>query len=394
MINSQKKGFVLVCNKNGELDAVIKDDYNIFSSKKNNFYDFFEQDTRYEVEGFLDKINSYKSFYENEIRISEKQKLQNFYFAGAPYNDNAIIIGSIKEDFYYYCNQMRQSLSRDLKFLDELCDFDRKEEINESFIESSNENTDYKSSVHALQQQLDQKEKALKNKILELEQFAHIVSHDLKAPLSQSKLIVHLLDKKLRSQANNKEILELFDMLVISTNHMSDLIDSIQRYSKSGYLDQQLSFFNLTDLFKEIIGNLVIPAKMKISFDQNLPVIYANRQRLNQVLFQLVSNAIRFHHKADGHITMKFQELEEFYSFEIVDDGPGIPEEHHQKIFEIFNRTNLRSNRSGSGVGLSIAKKLVEEGGGILSLDSKVGRGSNFKFIWPKWNGFVPQTAF
>lgn len=382
MINSRKKGFVLVCNKSGELGSVIKDDYNIFSDKKTNFYDFFEQDSYPEVRSFLDKIYDYNSVYEDAINIKGNDHPHNFYLAGAPYDNDAIIIGSSKEDFVYYCNAMKQSLTRDLKFLDELCSF---------------ENPDAQASpadaaIPPLQQQLAQKEKALQNKILELEQFAHIVSHDLKAPLSQSKLIVHLLDKKLRLEQDNKEVLELLDMLVISTNHMSDLIDSIQRYSKSGYLDQQLSSFNLSALFGEVINNLVVPSRMLITYDEDLPQIYANRQKLYQIVFQLVSNALRFHHKASGNIVIKFGELEEFYSFEIIDDGPGIPEEYHQSIFEIFNRANLRNNKSGSGVGLSIAKKLVEEGGGIMSLESKVGSGSNFKFIWPKWNGLVPES--
>lgn len=392
MVNSQKKGFVLVCNKNGELDSVIKDDYNIFSEKKNNFYDFFEQDTQYEVKTFLDKIYNYRSFFDNVIKIKEKDHPQQFYLAGAPFDNNAIIIGSSKDDFLYYCKEMKHSLSKDLKFLNELCEFNNQEERKDGTAVSSNENPT-SASIETLQQQLALKGKALKNKTLELEQFAHIVSHDLKAPLSQSKLIVHLLDKKLRMEQNNKEILELFDMLVVSTNHMSDLIDSIQRYSKSGYLDQQLSYFDLTDLLKQIISGLLVPQKMTITFDENLPLIYTNRQRLYQVLFQLISNAIRFHHKSKGTITIKFEELEEFYSFEIIDDGPGIPEEYHQRIFEIFNRTNLRSTKSGSGVGLSIAKKLVEEGGGILSVDSKVGSGSKFKFIWPKWNGLMPDNV-
>ncbi len=392
MIESRKKGFVLVCDKNGELDSVIKDDYNIFSDKKTNFYDFFEQDSQYEVRRFLNKIYDDNASYGNVIKIEEFQNPHNFCLAGAPYDSNAIIIGSSKEDFEYYCKEMKQSLSKDLKFLDELCSLNRP--VDERFNTTSSVG-EVAPSLHnveipTLQKKLAQSEKALKNKILELDQFAHIVSHDLKAPLSQSKLIVHLLEKRLRMEQNNKEILELFDMLVISTNHMSDLIDSIQRYSKSGYLDQKLSNFELAHLFDEVINDLPVPPNMVVTYGQDLPVIYANRQKLYQVLFQLVGNAIRFHHKANGNIEIKFEELEEFYSFEVVDDGPGIPEDYHQNIFEIFNRINFRSNKSGSGVGLSIAKKLVEEGGGILSLDSKVGSGSNFKFIWPKWNGLVP----
>ena len=392
MIDSRKKGFVLVCNKNGELDSVIKDDYNIFSDKKTNFYDFFEQDSQFEVRNFLDRIYDHDAPFGNVIKIKVFQNPHNFCLAGAPYDSNAIIIGSSKENFDYYCNEMKQSLSKDLKFLDKLCSLNSTSR-EEAAPQSDEVSTPSGSAeLQSLQQKLAQSEKALKNKTMELDQFAHIVSHDLKAPLSQSKLIVHLLEKRLRSETANREILELFDMLIISTNHMSDLIDSIQRYSKSGYLDQKLTSFQADSLFDEVVDDLPVPPNMVVTYGRDLPVIYANRQKLYQVLFQLVSNAIRFHHKANGNIEIKFEELEEFYSFEIIDDGPGIPEDYHQSIFEIFNRINLRSHKSGSGVGLSIARKLVEEGGGILSLDSKVGTGSNFRFIWPKWNGLVPGT--
>ncbi len=393
MINSRKKGFVLVCKKSGKLDSVIKDDYNIFSDKKNNFYDFFEQEFQYEIRTFLDKIYSYQSPYEDVVSVKEFEHPQNFYLAGAPYDNNAIIVGSTKEDFNHYCWELRQSLSRDLKFLDKLCIQNNGAEAQSPIATDGLQSTADISEIQALQSRLEEKEKALKNKSLELEQFAHIVSHDLKAPLSQSKLIVHLLEKNLSGEHENKEVLKLFNMLVSSTNHMADLIDSIQQYSKSGYLNQQLSNFTLSGLLDEVVNKLTMTRdNILVSYDQDLPIIYANRQKLYQIFYQLISNAIRFHHKESGNIAVKFEELDEFYSFEIIDDGPGIPEEYHQSIFEIFNRTNLRSTKSGSGVGLSIAKKLVEEGGGVLSLDSKVGSGSNFRFIWPKWNGLVPES--
>lgn len=381
MVNNDNKGFVLVCKRSGALDSVIRDDYNIFSGNRNNIYDFFEQDYKSELEKFLYKVHDFRSYLENSIKIKEKNDNSNFYLAGAPYYENAIIIGSSTDDFSDLFDEVQENLISDTEVVEQVSG----EEACVSNIDNSaNPQNISISQFKELQDRLELKEIALINKNKELEQFAHIVSHDLKAPLSQSKLIVHLLSKELQKENYNKEITELFKMLIVSTNHMSDLIDSIQLYSKSGFLVQELSHFNLSDVISDVLEKLRTPQGVTIEYDKNLPEIYGNKLHLHQVLLQLISNAIRFHHKSEGKISITFKDEDDLFVFEVIDDGPGIPEDYHQRIFEIFNKSHLRSEKEGSGVGLSIVKKLVEGAGGAISLDSKVGRGSNFKFIWPK----------
>lgn len=380
MINNANKGFVLVCKKSGALDSVIRDDYNIFSSKGNSFYEFFDQENKSDLKNFLSDVHDFRSIFNNKLKIKEQDQLTNFYIAGAPYFSNAIIIGSPQDEFSDFYYEVKEKLATELNDLDQIVD--------EKFIIRSNEKAGAEDSnfitLQESKNRLRLKEKALHNKDKELEHFAHIVSHDLKAPLSQSKLIVHLLGKKIREGNYSKDILELFDMLLLSTNHMSDLIDSIQLYSKSGYLVQEFSHFSLSDLLAEVVSKIDVPAGFDIQFEQNLPLIYSNKMHLFQVLLQLIRNGIRFHHKSEGNIFINFSEEQYQFNFEVIDDGPGIPEEYHQRIFEIFNNSNLRSEKVGTGVGLSIVKKLIEASGGTISLDSKVGRGSNFKFSWPK----------
>lgn len=380
MINNANRGFVLVCKKSGVLDSVIRDDYNIFSSNGNSFYEFFDQENKSDLKNFLSNAHDSRSVFNSKLKIKEQDQLTNFYIAGAPYFSNAIIIGSPLDEFSNFYYEVKEKLASELNDLDQIVD--------EKFIVHSSGKTATEESnfmtLQELKNQLLLKEKALYNKDKELEHFAHIVSHDLKAPLSQSKLIVHLLGKKIREGSFSKDVLELFDMLLLSTNHMSDLIDSIQLYSKSGYLVQEDSHFDLSDLLAEVVSKIDVPTGFDIRFDQNLPVIYSNKMHLYQVLLQLIRNAIRFHHKREGNISIDFSEEQYLFTFEVIDDGPGIPDEYHQRIFEIFNKSNSRSDKVGTGVGLSIVKKLIEVNGGSISLDSKVGRGSNFKFSWPK----------
>lgn len=382
MVNNDNKGFVLVCKKSGALDSVIRDDYNIFSGKRNNIYDFFEQDYKSELEKFLYKVHDFRSYLENAIKIKEKDKNSNFYLVGAPYYENAIIIGSSTEDFHDFFEEVQENFSPELENPPQV--IEKSPNAHDENLLNLESNTASVSQIEELKAQLELKEIALINKNKELEQFAHIVSHDLKAPLSQSKLIVHLLNKKLQEEEYNKDVAELFKMLVVSTNHMSDLIDSIQLYSKSGFLVQELSSFDLAESIEEVLKQAQVPPGIVITYDQNLPDIYGNKPHLQQVLSQLIGNAIRFHHKSAGNISIKFSDMGDVFKFEVIDDGPGIPEEYHERIFEIFNKSHLRSEKEGTGVGLSIVKKLVEGAGGAVSLDSKVGKGSNFKFVWPK----------
>ena len=105
---------------------------------------------------------------------------------------------------------------------------------------------------------------------------------------------------------------------------------------------------------------------------------------LQQVLLNLIGNAIKHHDKKEGHIEVAVKIGIQHYTFSVKDDGPGIPPEFHEKIFQMFQTLKPRDQVEGSGMGLAMVRKYVELAGGTLHLESSVGHGSTFSFTWPK----------
>ncbi|PSF38003.1 hypothetical protein C7H19_08050 [Aphanothece hegewaldii CCALA 016] len=119
-----------------------------------------------------------------------------------------------------------------------------------------------------------------------------------------------------------------------------------------------------------------------------MPLIVAKRLLLTQVFSNLISNAIKHHHRPDGQIIVSATEKGDGYEFIISDDGPGIAPEHHEKIFGIFQTLKAKDTKDSTGIGLSIVKKILETEGGAIVLESELGMGTTFRFTWPK----QPQT--
>ncbi|WP_373545994.1 ATP-binding protein [Chamaesiphon sp.] len=103
-----------------------------------------------------------------------------------------------------------------------------------------------------------------------------------------------------------------------------------------------------------------------------------------QVFTNLISNAIKHHHRADGSIHISGRDLGEFYEFAIADDGPGIAPEQHERIFEIFQAVNPQNRSDSTGIGLSIVRKIIETEGGTIRVESQIGTGTTFYFTWPQ----------
>ncbi len=139
---------------------------------------------------------------------------------------------------------------------------------------------------------------------------------------------------------------------------------------------------DVASLLDDVINDLSVPDKFKIEVAPGMPTLHIARLPLFQVFANLIDNAIRFHHQPDaGQLTISMQALDtHHYEFSITDNGPGIATEYHDKVFQIFQTLNARDTLESTGVGLTIAKKIVEELGGKISLDSAEGEGATFRF--------------
>lgn len=216
----------------------------------------------------------------------------------------------------------------------------------------------------------------------ELDQFAYIVSHDLKAPLRGISNLSDWIAEDLGPDIT-PDIKNNIDSLKSRVSRMQNLIDGILSYTRAGKVKVNYEQVELDKLVREIITVLSIPERFEVIITKNLPVVTSNSTLLEQVFTNLISNAIKYHDKPQGTITIQYEEDAKFYQLSVTDDGPGIPQEYHEKIFGIFQTLQARDKKESTGVGLAIVKKIIEEQGGSIWVESP-GEGSSFIFTLPK----------
>ncbi|MDX2242291.1 MAG: PAS domain-containing protein [Leptolyngbyaceae cyanobacterium bins.302] len=217
----------------------------------------------------------------------------------------------------------------------------------------------------------------------ELDQFAYVVSHDLKAPLRAITNLAVWLEEDLMEQIppENQHQLQLMRSRV---SRMEALINGLLEFSRVGRVEARIEPVRVEELVQEIVDSLAPPDSFTIEIAPNLPVLTTRRLLLGQVFANLISNAIKHHDRPNGNISISGQDKEAFFEFAVTDDGPGIAPQFHAKAFTIFQTLNARDSQENTGVGLSIFKKIIETEGGSIHLDSDVGQGTTFRFTWLK----------
>jgi light-regulated signal transduction histidine kinase (bacteriophytochrome) len=165
---------------------------------------------------------------------------------------------------------------------------------------------------------------------------------------------------------------------------MYTLIDAVLQYSKAGRTEEKIVQVNLNDFIPEIIDMLVPPENISITIENTMPVIECAETHVMQVFQNLLSNAIKYMDKPKGQIKIGCAEEDCFWKFSVTDNGPGIEEKHFENIFKMFQALSVSEEFEGTGVGLTIAKKIVELYGGKIWVESIIGKGSTFFFTLPK----------
>jgi two-component system sensor kinase FixL len=161
-------------------------------------------------------------------------------------------------------------------------------------------------------------------------------------------------------------------------------LKGVLQYSRIGRVTENRVEIKLNELVPEIIETLNAPPGIHITIENQLPVVVSEPTRIRQVFENLLSNAVRFMGKTDGSVKVGCTEEDRFWKFSVSDTGPGIDQQHFEKIFRLFQTLQAKDQFESTGVGLTIAKKIVELYGGKIWLTSKVGQGSTFYFTLPK----------
>ena len=239
-----------------------------------------------------------------------------------------------------------------------------------------------KDSVLTANLMLAQTMQALEQRNAELDQFAYVTSHDLKAPLRAIANLATWIEEDLEDQLPEENV-EQLELMKNRVHRMEALINGLLQYSRIGRTHQSSEQVDVAKLLKEVINSL--PSKgFGIAIAPNMPIIQAKRTSLFHVFSNLIGNAIKHHHRQSGTIEISVKDVGNAYQFAVKDDGPGIAAAFHEKIFTIFQTLRARDELESTGIGLSLVQKIILAEGGEIQLSSEEGKGATFRFTWPK----------
>ncbi|WP_298497689.1 ATP-binding protein [uncultured Algibacter sp.] len=236
---------------------------------------------------------------------------------------------------------------------------------------------EYEERIKAQEKKKEELLKSLSIQNEELNEYAHVVSHDLKAPLINIHTLVSwFMDDNKESLAENS--LKPLHQVLFNVEKMDFLIKGILDYSTIDKLEQEDKLVDFNLIIKEVLQTLLIPNHIQITIQDNLPSLYGNTWRFKQVFQNLIQNAVKYSDKENGIVEVGYLDKDTHYEFFVKDNGIGINENYFDKIFKVF--TKLESTGSSSGIGLSIVKKIINYYNGSIWLESKQNIGTTFYF--------------
>ncbi|MDB4172397.1 PAS domain S-box protein [Flavobacteriaceae bacterium] len=284
------------------------------------------------------RLKGISDTYEVNVQVKGGQK-KHWLISGAPrYNEKGQVIGSIGIHLditeQYELSEQKEQLLKDL--------------------ESSNEG---------------------------LQEYAHIVSHDLKSPLRSISALASWLEEDFGDKLGPAGLSQL-NLMQDKIASMDQLITGILRYSSIGSEKARFEICPTLELIQQLKATIYWPEQIALRFNGTMPSIKADKTQLQQLFQNLLSNAISHLDKPKGQIEIGYNDLGDLHEFSVKDNGIGIPKAYKEKIFEIFE--TLESGKGSSGIGLSIVKKIVQLHGGTIWVKSEYGAGATFYFTIKK----------
>ena len=244
--------------------------------------------------------------------------------------------------------------------------------VMEKFGVSLQASSDYEEQMRLL--------KRLERNNKDLNDYAHVVSHDLKSPLRNIHSLVQWIQEDLDSDQPEQAVTHM-PHIYSSLEKMDGLIAGILRYSNLRESQENAAKINLNELIDEVKTMVQIPEGVDIKI-QELPEIRADRLRMSQLFQNLMDNALTALKRSGDRLEIGYTDQGSYYEFFVKDNGPGIAKAHQEKVFQVFQKLDADSTKSG--IGLAIVSRIVEDHGGQIRLESREGEGAAFYFTHPK----------
>ncbi len=217
-----------------------------------------------------------------------------------------------------------------------------------------------------------------------LEQFAYVASHDLQEPLRVMSNFSQLLEKRYKDKLD-QDANEFIEFIVDAAKRMQKLITDLLAYSRIGKKDIAETEEDLNKMVQKILDGMAATLESSggtVTYD-TLPALRVHATSIMQVFQNLIGNALKFHEKLPPRVHISARKDGEEWIFSVRDNGLGIEPQYHERIFQIFQRLHSKEEYSGTGIGLSICKKIVTNYGGRIWVESEHGKGSTFYFTIP-----------
>ena len=254
---------------------------------------------------------------------------------------------------------------------------DRNENISKML---DNERHDHKSAETLLEEVTDNLE--ISNRAIE--QFAYVSSHDLREPLRMITSFLQLLKKRYDNDLD-EDAHDFINYAVEGAKRLDMMLKDLLEFSKIGTQESEWKYLHSERIVEQALLNLkmlISDNNAEVEYD-SLPIIYANEYQMVQLFQNLIANGIKFHDNEDPKVHIFVRKLDNEYVFAVEDNGIGIEKKYLERIFSIFQRLHRRHQYDGSGIGLAISQRIVQEHDGKIWAVSNLGKGSTFYFTIP-----------
>ncbi len=315
--------------------------------------------------------------HEYKVRLARREQLinsiNNTHTASLVFLVLVIIVGSLST--YYIISLISRRISSMVGIADNIS----KGKFTVLPDKSNDELTSLSTSLNLMSDKLSKNIQALEKTNAELNQFAHVVSHDLKAPVRGIYHVIQWIEEDLGTSIT-PELQKYLTIISQRTSRMEDLINGLLEYARLRH-DTHIEEVDSFQLVKDLCDTIV-PRNFTVTIHP-LPVLYAESLKLEQVFSNLISNAVKYSKNREGRIEISCAKVKNEFLFSVKDDGIGIDEEYHDKIFEIFQTLREKDEKESTGIGLAIVKKILDDLHSGILVTSSPGQGATFTFSWP-----------